>query len=48
MVIMCTSHVVIMCCLCSAANKCMMKVATLCSNMQQFEKASGIFEEVGV
>ncbi len=29
----------------SAANKCLVKVATMCSNLQQFEKASDIFEQ---
>ena len=30
----------------SAANKCLVKVATLSSNLQQFEKAAEIFEQV--
>ena len=34
--------------LCSAANKCLVKVALLSSNMQQFEKAAEIFEQVSV
>ena len=31
---------------CSASNKCLLKVAVMCSNLQQFDKAAGIFEEV--
>ena len=30
----------------SSANKCLVKVATLCSNLQQFERAAEIFEQV--
>ena len=30
----------------SAANKCFIKVAMMTSNLEMFEKASGIFEEV--
>lgn len=30
----------------SAANKCLVKVATMSSNMQEFEKAAEIFEQV--
>lgn len=36
------------CCYCSAANKCLVKVAILCSNMQRFDKAAGLFEEVSL
>ena len=33
-------------CVCRSANRCLLKVAHMSAQLQHFEKAAGIFEEV--